>query len=256
MKFCLSSRLSPIYLKKADQIKVEHRDIKALSQLFEDYPEAEIVFSVTHPLDAEEISYLKKMNILARNKLILAFPFYPTGDMREGLRFYTSYPVESYSEANALIAAGSEAICVGCPLFFQKDKLKALKTQIRLVINEPWLSLVPRDNGICGQWIRPEDLHLYEDIGDVIAEFNNCRISEEEALYRVYSEGQNWPGPLSFLIHNLGDEALNRLLDKGLGEARLNCGHKCQDPQGHCSICPNAFKLAHIVEAKYAVEKN
>lgn len=257
MKFCLNSRLSPQYLKKADQIKIAYRDFASIPQIMEEYPDTEIIIEMPNPPSETELKELKRYNKLHLAGLLVAFSFFPPEEMREGLRFYASYPVESYSEANALITAGSECIRPSGILFFQMDKVKMLKTQVRLIPNQPWLSVVPRENGICGQWIRPEDLHWYQEaLPDMVVEFDFCRVSEEEALYRIYAEQHIWPGPLSYLVQNLGDDALNRLLEKGIGLARMNCGHKCQDPIGSCHICPNAFKLANTLEAKHKFDKN
>ena len=255
MKFCLNSRVSSQYLKTADQIKVAYRDFASIPGVIEKYPDTEIIVSLPNPPTDKELEELRNYNKIHQGGLKLAFSFFPLPEHHEGLHFYTSYPVESFSEANALISAGSECIKPSGSIFFQMDRLKKLNTQIRLTPNQPWLSLVPRENGICGQWIRPEDLYLYDSLSDPIVEFDLCRVQEEEALYRIYSEDHKWSGPLSYLVQNLNDNALNRLLEKGIGITRMNCGHKCQDPTGSCRICPNAFKLANMLEAKNAIDK-
>ena len=43
MKFMLSCRQSPTYLEKADQIRVDYRDRKAIPDLAEKYPDRDIV---------------------------------------------------------------------------------------------------------------------------------------------------------------------------------------------------------------------
>ena len=43
MKFCLSSRQSPEYLAKADEIKVAQRDYRIVPELFTKYPKADVV---------------------------------------------------------------------------------------------------------------------------------------------------------------------------------------------------------------------
>ena len=255
MKFCLNSRVSSQYLKTANQIKVAYRDFASIPGVIEKYPDTEIIVSLPNPPTDKELEELRNYNKIHQGGLKLAFSFFPLPEHHEGLHFYTSYPVESFSEANALISAGSECIKPSGSIFFQMDRLKKLNTQIRLTPNQPWLSLVPRENGICGQWIRPEDLYLYDSLPDPIVEFDLCRVQEEEALYRIYSEDHKWPGPLSYLVQNLNDNALNRLLEKGIGITRMNCGHKCQDPIGSCRICPNAFKLANMLEVKNAIDK-
>ena len=257
MKFCLGSRVSPQYLKKADQIKVQPRDIKQIYSLLEEYPDKEIVLLVTNPPTREEVKEFNQIKILSKDKFILAFNFFPLYWHCGDCRWYANYPVESFSEANALIDLRSECIRLGSPLFFQMDKITFLRTKIRLVPNRPYLSVVPRENGICGQWIRPEDLHLYEELlPDAIVEFDSYATTQEEALYRIYAEQGEWPGPLNYLVEGLNTDALNRLLEPGIGLARLNCGHKCQDPTGSCHVCPNAFKLAKMLEEKHAIDKN
>ena len=251
MKYCLNSRLSPIYLKKADQIKVRFNDFKSLPQMIEEYSDKEIILSIPNPLGPEETKELRRLNKIAKS-LILSFWYFPTFEEREGFRFYTNYPVESFSEAKALINNGSEAIRIGSPLFFKIAEVAALQTQVRLVPNEPWLSVVPRDNGICGQWIRPEDLHYYDELlENAVVEFDNCRIAEEEALYRIYAEEHSFSGSIDYIIHNIGSEALNRLMPENLGPTRLHCGHRCQNSTPTCRVCPNAFKLATYVIDKY-----
>lgn len=257
MKFCLDCRLSGQYLKTAHQIKVQPRDKNYIYELLERYEEQEIILVVNDIPDEEMLQEFKKLDKLSGHRVIFAYNFYPRPEWRKGLRWYANYPVESFSEANALITQGSEYIRLGSPLMFMIDKVAQLQVPVRLVPNQPYLSAVPRENGICGQWIRPEDLHLYDErLTDAVTEFDFCRLTEEEALYRVYSDEQRWPGPLSYLVQNLNDNALNRLLEPGIGLTRLNCGHKCQDPTGSCHVCPNSFKLANMLEAKHRIDKN
>ena len=46
MKYCVSNRVSPATLEKADEIKVGFRDRRALPDYFEKYP----VIATTHPI--------------------------------------------------------------------------------------------------------------------------------------------------------------------------------------------------------------
>lgn len=256
MKFCLDCRLSPQYLKQADQIRVQPRDNNYIANLIEEYPDKDIVLVVAEIPTMEDIEEWQKWNKLSGGHLILAFNYYPQPEQYGNCRWYANYPVESFSEAQALIAQGSMCLRLGSPLAFMIDKVALLKVQVRLVPNQPYLSLVPRDDaGIMGQWIRPEDVYLYERLHDPIMEFDFCRVSEEEALYRIYAEQHNWPGPMSMIIQGLEDDALNRLMPKELGEQRLNCGHKCYDPSATCRVCPNAFKLAKMLYYKHNFDK-
>lgn len=249
MKFCLNSHVAPIYQNAADQIKVPFKDMAILPKLNQ---EKEIILYIPHLLSKEEFAEIKHYQKILKDNLILAFPYYPTPELRDGCRYYTSYPVESLAEAKALIANGSEYIKVGGSLFFQVDELQALERPVRLTPNRANLSVVPRENGICGQWIRPEDLGLYDVLEGAVVDFDLCMPSEEEALFRIYSEQKSWPGSLDYIIRDINSgDVLNRLIEDGVGEHRLNCRQRCMNRANVCRICPNAFKLAKLVEEKY-----
>ena len=53
--------------------------------------------------------------------------------------------------------------------------------------NIAYYGYIPRENGIIGFWVRPEDVSYYEPYIDVF-EFEDCDIKREQALYRVYAE--------------------------------------------------------------------
>ena len=67
--------------------------------------------------------------------------------------------------------------------------------------------------------------------------------SQEQALYRIYAEQHAWSGQLSMLVPDLNYPCTNRMLPDSLAEARLNCGHRCQEG-GSCRICYRLFDLA------------
>jgi hypothetical protein len=50
--------------------------------------------------------------------------------------------------------------------------------KLRVVPNISYYAFIPRDNGVCGSWIRPEDLELYEPYIETI-EFEDCDIKKE-----------------------------------------------------------------------------
>ena len=257
MKYCLNCRVASQYLKQADQIKVHPRDIKYIYTLFEQYPDKDIILIVNDPPVEEDIAEYRRLNTLGRGHFILCFNFYPTGvEVLEECRWYANYPVESFSEANALIAMGSESLKVSGPLFFQVDRIAQLNTLIRLTPNRSYLSYVPRFDGICGQWIRPEDVSEYDRIPNAIIEFDACPSPEvEEALYRIYAIEHKWAGPLSYLVQDIKNDALNRLMPDGLTNSRLNCRQKCQRPDETCRICPSAFRIANGLDAKRHIDK-
>lgn len=237
MKFCLNSRVSFKYLKLADEIKVEQRDIKSIPSLIEKFPQAKIILNLDE-IEEELLTPLKKY------KIILSIDEMPNDFIKDNFQFYINQPVHNLNELNELIENKSTAIKLSVPLFFHINELKNIKTQIRLTPNINWLE---DGEGPCGQWIRPEDLHLYECLYDPIVEFDEIdSVLAEEALFRIYSNDKHWSGPISFIVEDLDSDACNLLMPKNIGEMRLNCKQKCQDPKGRCNFCYNALKLAAV----------
>jgi hypothetical protein len=54
MKVCLSSRQSPAYLERADEIKVEFRDRRSLPDLFDAYPNAYVILEIPPKEEIDE----------------------------------------------------------------------------------------------------------------------------------------------------------------------------------------------------------
>jgi hypothetical protein len=163
---------------------------------------------------------------------------------RRNIKFYYGYPVDSYWELQGLKNLGVCYARLGPGLFFDMDAVKKIGVPIRAIPNLAYNDLLPHADGICGQWIRPEDLSIYNDYIEVI-EFEDADSTKEQALYRIYMKGEGWKTAISSLITNLSpDPASNPLLDEDLTKARLNCRQKCQ-AGGTCQICYRYFSLAN-----------
>ena len=128
------------------------------------------------------------------------------------------------------------------PLFFEMDIVKQFGVPVRMVPNVAYIDGLPREDGVCGTWVRPEDLDLYEDYVEVV-EFEDANLKKEQALYRIYAEQKNWPGDLQMIITNLNHDGLNRIIVPDFAEKRLNCGQRCQKT-GNCKLCYRALTLA------------
>lgn len=257
MKFCLNSRQTAEYLKKADEIKFEYRDRKALPDFFEKYPEATFVLIMNGAEDIDQ-KELEEYNILSQGRLTFCI-----GSDREtlsicqdiGAKFYYGFPITSFWELRSAIAAGVSYAILGAPLFFMMDRVKALDIPIRAIPNVAHYNYIPTTNGICGTWIRPEDLDLYEDYISMV-EFEDCDQRKEQALFRIYAEQKTWPGEITDIISNLNASGTNRIILPEFGQRRLNCGQRCQDT-GACRICERSLRLANPeLLRNYAEEKN
>lgn len=255
MKYCVSNKVGIETMEKADQIKFYASDMKAIPDYYEKYPDKEIIlyYGYRDVIDWDE---LKELHILGRGKLIVAIPYVELLEVakEKGIRHFYSYPITTFYELNALKKYDVECVKIGIPLFFNMDKVKAVGIPIRAVPNVAYSDGFPRENGVCGQWIRPEDLNgIYADYIESI-EFEGVGIDKEELLYRVYAEDHEWRRGLDLIINNLAKEGSNRLILSTV-EQRLNCGQACQSG-GKCHICERLFNLADIdkvVEYKHAL---
>lgn len=92
--------------------------------------------------------------------------------------------------------------------------------------NVAYDAYIPRENGIYGQWIRPEDVKYYEN-GIYVLDFEDVDLLKERTLFHIYKEEQQWPGNLNNLLTNFNVNVDNRGLLKNLGEKRSTCGQIC-----------------------------
>ena len=74
------------------------------------------------------------------------------------IKFYYGYPISTYYDMQGLMNIGVEYIKIVAPLTFDMDTLSSLDIKFRMVPNVAYDAYIPRENGICGQWVRPEDV--------------------------------------------------------------------------------------------------
>lgn len=247
MKYSLSSRQSPEYLAKADEIKVQYRDRNIIPDLFEKYPKATVNLT-RYYMDCDENIDWKQINIfhvLGQGRFIigLSLPDEMAEARSRGYKFYYLSPARTFQELNDHIRAGVCYVRLGAPLFFQMDKVKKFNIPVRATANAANNdTLFERPNGATGVWIRPEDVGIYEPYIDVLEFVGNK--TQEQALYRIYAEQHAWSGELGLIIKDLNYPCTNRMVPPTLAETRLNCGQKCQE-NDKCHLCFRTFDLAN-----------
>lgn len=232
-------------MKKADSIKVAFRDRYITPDLFEKYPNAEVVITIHREKDERfKWDEIRQWNILSRGKLVLCLQSLADAEECKKLNvpFYWGYPVSTYYDLRALKELGVMYVRLDAPLFFEMDEVKKFGIPVRAVPNVACLGEIPTKNGIYGTWIRPEDIVLYEEYISML-EFEDCDIKKEGGLFTIYAELKTWGGPLTMLISNFSSSAENRLISQEAIKIRLNCGQKCQKTS-RCHICERALRLA------------
>ena len=245
MKICMHNRQESKYLNLADEIKIGFNDRKSLPDMFEKYPEK--IFILELYSDSEiDWDEMKEYNILSREHLIFCIANKEQMNRCKEIeaKFYFGYPISNFYDLRAAIANGVVYVRLDSPIFFQLDRVKKLGVPVRAVPNVAYLDFIPRPEGVCGTWIRPEDLEDYEKYIDVI-EFEDCDERKEQALYRIYIEQKEWPGELNDIITNFNYKGTNRMIPPHVfGARRIKCGQKCQETD-KCKICYRFLDLAN-----------
>lgn len=170
------------------------------------------------------------------------------------IKFYNAVAVNNWYDLNGLIELNPSYLFIAGTLYFDLEKIKnKANIPIRLVANNANDTPIPRKNGVCGTWIRPEDVDTYGEYVDVI-EFMEPLLSKEETLLHIYKEKKEWPGNLNLLLTNFGVHVDNRAIPEDLGKLRMNCGHRCMR-SGTCKLCINALLFADAVRNEHYKRK-
>ena len=260
MKYCLSARQKNNLLKKADEIKIELRDFRAIPEYIEKFPNKTLILEFNNDIP-EDFSweliqaYTDKLNgnfICALSDLSII----PECSLRN-IKFYYKYPVTSYFELEGLKELGVCYILVGTPLMFDLKNISSYGIPLRAIPNLAYEPYIKHKNGIIGGWIRPEDVNVYEQYINVFEFYAPKALDKEAALYRVYAENKTWSGNLNLLIDYLNFDVDNRLFydAENFAIRRMNCKQKCIS--GHsCHYCIDQFQFVNTTLKKYMDYKN
>lgn len=211
-----------------------------------DYPNKTIILWQEGNLTEEAYKEIEKFNMLCHNNLI--FGLYTISEEvceyfnRHNIKWYYVIGVSTFYDLRSLYRLGASYVLITPPLTHSLAQVKFFEVPIRMIANVGVLTSIPKPDGVCGGWIRPEDVEAYDEYIDAI-EFSNCDLKRERALYRIYAEDHNWPGDLRLLINDLNYKGVNRLINPEHSRGRLNCGQKCQ--QGfNCKLCYRMLDIA------------
>ena len=251
MKYCLSSKVSKEYLKKADEIKIRYEDGKEedyILNLLELIPELSIVLEM--PSDKANITQkdwdnFQKYNTLCRTNFKIAFwniDKIARSHIKYNIKSFLYQPVYCFEQLHYLIDAGASDVRIAGELVHNLNLLDKFEITKRIFPNQSQLmkGIAPE----VGSWIRPEDIENIPQID--ICEFDEKKREREQALYRIYAEEHAWSGELNLLIEDIKThEIMNRMLPPEFQEYRSNCGWKCITKKLNCHWCENNLFLAN-----------
>lgn len=250
MKYCVSSRQPYSILKKADEVKVQYKDYERILDFIEKIPDKTVILDI--PVQETQLPwetlmmYNEKLDfILGLHNLHFAEVF-----ATQGFKWYWPYPIVSFDELREVIKLKPCYLLLGVPMCFSLDKVRAITDiPIRLTANIAYEPYVPRENGICGRYIRPEDAVKYEKYVTTL-EFIEPDLSKESTLLHIYKDNAEWPGNLNLLIKYLEVDVDNRALPDEFADRRMTCGHRCKET-GRCHFCETSFKYANAIRKEY-----
>ena len=154
---------------------------------------------------------------------------------------------------------GVSDIYIGGELGFQANNILNLKSRFEhinfrlmpnLCSNDGFIEKPLDDKNLTSFWVRPEDLHLYEDIFDTVELFSVAETSA--TLEEIYYIDKTWIGDLGVLISRLEQPLMGETVANEFGNARLNCGRKCMYDK--CHSCYKILQIGKIfTEARSAL---
>ena len=253
MKWCLSSRQTDEYLKKADEIKLiwaNNRNLDVISYI-DLNPNARILILPTFdmPLTDKDYQQLKaQCMICKRNFAVIVSNDDMAYKCKElDIPFFFAYPARTFQQLYRMREYGATDAYIDDMLCHAFDSINMFYKDITIRVYANTCGWGVKENiwdGLEGSWFRPEDLWQIEAID--VAEFRTSIENpldarrQEQALYRIYAEKHEWNGYINDLVFDLKKEnILNRLLNTDFQEHRNNCYMRCMETNRchHCKIC-------------------
>ena len=255
MKYCLSGRQPLSALRQADEIKMKFQDIDRIIDYIKDFPDKTIIYEI--PKDTINVDWKLLETYASQARVLVALH-----DLRlipkcaeHNLQYYWAYPITSYYELRSILVLNPCYIFLGAPLCFDLEQIKNITDiPVRLCPNVAYDAYIPRADGICGQWVRPEDVKIYDAYVEAM-EFITDNLEKERTLLHIYKDNAEWPGNLNLLLTNLNVNVDNRALPEEMGKIRTTCGQRCMR-NGACHYCFSAFRFAEALKQRHEELKN
>lgn len=262
MIYCLSGSQNKEYLLKADEVNIPYSKLHYVSELLH-LREGQVRVVIT--LDQQQIDW---------NELSIAYKACPACQVaiispsqiiecqRYGItKYFFAFPIRDFYTLNYYLTLGICAARIAPPLTHHLKDLEHYEIELRVYVNSSG-AINPDDpdsNGLVGGWFRPEDMNSEFFTNAIqVVEFDSNNITQEQALWRIYTQGE-WPGELSYIVPSIHDDKiLNRALPPNFGERRANCGQRCQQgrPCKFCYLIADFAKIETMRKVKDLMDKS
>lgn len=238
--------MSAQFLKKANEIKVDFRDRERLFDYIDDYPTKSFVLSIPAG-EKIEFSKLKAYNEKLNGKFYCELEDITNCEVfkENNIKFFWKYPVTNFYELQGLKDLGVSYVLIDAPIFFSLEKVKKFDIPIRVIPNVCYEGYIPREDGLHGSWIRPQDFDLYEPYISVY-EFKAEHLRQIETLYHIYAENKDWVNNMNLLLTNFNLSVLATAIPPEVVETRLNCGQRCTE--NRCHLCERGVIFGQKVQ--------
>ena len=259
MNYCINYYGKEIELfNTIDEINIDSTHTKNLKRDLEEFCTVHknqrinlIIDDYQQALDKEWIPFIFDFQQEHKEfKIYIRFPYmdeeyYPAlKEKYKEMKFYLNIYVKDWDTLQGLIKEGVSDIFIVEEMGFDLKRAAAVAqdnhVHIRVfpnVAQSSWKS-TPAAKKF---WIRPEDLHYYEEYIDT-CEFYGTN-EQQQIFYNIYVNDKKWVGDLNDLIIDLNEEVYSMCLLPRFGEKRVYCNHRCLKGE-HCQMCNIIFELS------------
>ena len=149
MHYCLSSQVGPEYWKKAQEIRIQYKELNKLLDIYEINPNLHIILTIK----GEQKSNIKweeidKYNKMWQNKIIIetdSFEIMETCDLFN-LQYFYGIPVNNFYDFRALVEYGCTDVKIVPPLTHMLDKLENFEVTVRMCPNIAYYAHIRREH--------------------------------------------------------------------------------------------------------------
>lgn len=243
MNYCLDYFNTSRHLNDFNEVilKYDHKTINIVGHVQDSYKqEQRIVLNVQGLSDEDFEQSLEYIAAAAQvhPKLAILGRIAQLPRLKEtGLDYFFPNVVNSWDTLNGYINMGVSDVYIGNEFAFNMINIskvcKESNVAVRVFANVAQTDCSATKGAITNFFIRPEDVHLYEEEINVI-EFYGTK-DRQDVLYEIYTEG-SWKGNLNELIIGLEDIINNNLIMGCFGVLRRACGKRCAY-SSLCDVC-------------------